>query len=888
MNLRTVARVSLIALSAGMAAGIWIAVDGWRHADRVRAEIAGVADLHRSVRELQLTIDHVMLLRGQPGLLDRVSRDAERLASTVVGIDHREAVVAARHLSEIAFIARSIGERGATGSLLAPSPDRRSVPVDLIRQLQIHDSGLSRSFESILTERHDRLSDALVDDVRQLLLLALVIGVPGVASLGVIYLRIRRPLDAFRVGIDRLSAGSQDVRIDTGRHDELGELAQSFNRMVEKLARRSEALHESETRFRQLAEHIRDVFWIYDPDTHRVLYVSPALKTVFGMEPDDVYADPDAWQQAILEQDRPGVARFVSEKARDFSEVRYRIRHTDGSIRWIQDRAFPVRDERGRVYRTAGVASDVTELIEQQIALRERVKEQACLYRSHALTTDTTRSAAEICRELVGFLPLYMLHEQDAVARISVGGEEYRSHGWREPVYTYRTGISDGGASEGWIEVGYLSDHGKSPEGGGPFMAEEIRLVVAVGSHIAQMIHVRRTAETLSRAERLNAIGELTGGVAHDFNNLLMVMRGNSELLVEQLGERGADDEAALAQMVLDAAERGADLTQRLLAFARRQPLEPKPVDVNEQMRGMKPLLERALGEGIQVEFRLADSLWTALIDPAQLESSLLNLVINARDSMPGGGWLTVETHDVELDRTDAGERDAIEPGQYVQIAVTDTGSGMPPEVRAHAFEPFYTTKEKGKGTGLGLSMVYGFVKQSRGHVSVYSEVGSGTTIKLYLPRQAGTDTPEETAASGASRIDGRGRTVLVADDDPLVLRFVRRALEVLGFHVVEASDGPTAAELLESLPGLDLLLTDVVMPGGMGGAELAALARDLRPGVPIVLMSGYAEDAIVHHGQLDPDTLLLSKPFRRQDLVDKLARALGDDRTCRVGDGHE
>jgi PAS domain S-box-containing protein len=878
VNLRTVARISLVALAAGMMLAIWIAVDGWRHATRVRAELVDVAGLRHKVRELQLAVDYVTMLRGDPALLDRAAADAEDLAGELVAIDHPKAPVAARHLSEIAFIARAIGEHGSARSLLDPALARRPGLVDLIRQLQIHENGLTGSFEAIVDDRYRDLSSSLVRDVRHLLLLALIIGVPAVVALALIYFRIRRPLAAFRDGIRRLSAGEEDVHIETGYRDELGELAASFNRMADKLQRRTDSLHRSEARFRQLAEHIRDVFWIYEPGTRRVLYVSPAFPDVFGIEPERIHADPDAWQWVILDEDRPAVADFVAGWTRGACEAQYRIRHPDGSVRWIHDRAFPIRDEQGHVYRIAGVARDVTELVENQITLRERIKEQACLYRSHALTTDDERSTEQICRELVEFLPDYMLHEDDAVARLSVAGQEYRSRDWGAPAVSHRTEVRDGSRPEGWLEVGYRHEHPDQRDGQGPFMAEEIRLLAAVASHVAHMIQSRRTAESLSQTERLHAIGELTGGIAHDFNNLLTVIRGNSELLVEQMGERRAADEAALAQMVLDAAERGADLTQRLLAFARRQPLAPKPVDVNEQIRGMQPLLERTLGKDIRVELNLYDPLWTARVDPAQLETSLLNLAINARDAMPGGGWLTLETRNMALDRVFAEEHDRIEPGQYVQIAVSDTGSGMPADVRGQVFEPFFTTKEKGKGTGLGLSMVYGFVKQSRGHVSVYSEVGKGTTIKLYLPRHGGAGAATPAAEPPAREFDGAGRTVLVAEDDPLVRRYARRTLSAMGFAVLEAPDGRGAAERLAEHPEIDLLLTDVVMPGGMGGPELARRARSLRPELPVIFMSGYAEDAIVHHGELDPSTQLLSKPFRRQDLVGKLVQALGDD----------
>ncbi|MGQ9927310.1 MAG: PAS domain S-box protein [Chloroflexaceae bacterium] len=377
--------------------------------------------------------------------------------------------------------------------------------------------------------------------------------------------------------------------------------------------------------------------------------------------------------------------------------------------------------------------------------------------------------------------------------------------------------------------------------------------------------------EQLRQAQRLEAIGQLTGGVAHDFNNLLTVILGNAELLSEALADNL--DLLPLARMISTAAQRGAALTQHLLAFARRQALDPRAVDVNRLITGMDELIRRALGEHIAIQLILAPDLWRALVDPAQLESALLNLCINARDAMPMGGTLTIETANVLLDQQYADRSMEVTPGAYVLVAVSDTGTGIAPEHLPHVFEPFFTTKEHGKGSGLGLSMVYGFVKQSRGHVTIYSEPGQGTTVRLYLPRTVEEAAGYETNVTGAWR--GENETILLVEDDEAVRHFARQQLTSLGYRVLEARTGPEALELVRAHDEIALLFTDIVMPGGISGRELVRAARQVRPGLKVLYTSGYTENVIVHHGHLDPGVLLLSKPYRRADLARKVREAL-------------
>jgi nitrogen-specific signal transduction histidine kinase len=392
---------------------------------------------------------------------------------------------------------------------------------------------------------------------------------------------------------------------------------------------------------------------------------------------------------------------------------------------------------------------------------------------------------------------------------------------------------------------------------------------------VGSMIDVtseRALEETLRRSQRMEALGQLTGGLAHDFNNLLTVILGNAEMLVEALGH---DEQLrGLADMTRMAAERGSELTSRLLAFARRQPLDPRPTDVNRLISGLDGLLRRTLGEHVEVEIVHGGGLWPALVDGAQLESAVLNLCINARDAMPGGGRLTIELANAHLDIAYADLHDEVVPGQYVLVAVSDTGVGMSAETTERAFDPFFTTKSAGGGSGLGLSMVHGFIKQSQGHVKIYSELGEGTTVKLYLPRAARGAAALESRPTPAPTLAGSERILLVEDDE-LVREHVADQLRDLGYQVTAAADGQAALVELRSDAPFDLLFTDVVMPGGISGRQLADEAQRLRPGLPVLFTSGYTENAIVHQGRLDPGVQLLQKPYRRGDLAMKLRKVL-------------
>jgi PAS domain S-box-containing protein len=378
----------------------------------------------------------------------------------------------------------------------------------------------------------------------------------------------------------------------------------------------------------------------------------------------------------------------------------------------------------------------------------------------------------------------------------------------------------------------------------------------------------------LEHAQRMETVGQLTGGLAHDFNNLLAVVIGNLDLLQTQTRSLPSAQEPL--DLALKASLGGAALIRQLLAFSRRQALSPRPFDLGAVVVATRELFSRTIGEQIEVRCHIAGDLWPALADPAQVESAIANLAINARDAMPEGGRLTLEVSNVNLDEAYAMSNIDVAPGDYLMVAVSDTGLGIPPELLGKVFEPFFSTKEHGKGSGLGLSMVYGFAKQSRGHVKIYSEVGHGTTVRLYLPRAVDATIPATVPATEDSAGIRLNAVILVVEDNPDVRKVVCQLLSDLGCIVVEAANAAAALGVLESDREIDLLFTDIVMPGGMAGTDLARAARRLRPGLKTLLTSGFAEGSIRAQGQSGEFDDILSKPYRRQDLVNKMVEILG------------
>jgi PAS domain S-box-containing protein len=404
------------------------------------------------------------------------------------------------------------------------------------------------------------------------------------------------------------------------------------------------------------------------------------------------------------------------------------------------------------------------------------------------------------------------------------------------------------------------------------------RLNETLEQRVADEVAERTKAEeALRQAQKMEAIGQLTGGIAHDFNNLLQGVIGSLHMLRSRAAAGRTADLGRYVDAALTSANRAAALTHRLLAFARRQPLDPKATDANRLVASMEDLVRRTVGPSIEVETVLAGGLWPILCDPHQLENALLNLCINARDAMPEGGRLTVETANAHLDDAYVAAQRDVTPGQYVALCVTDTGAGMSPHVIARAFDPFFTTKPLGQGTGLGLSMVYGFARQSEGHVRIYSEEGHGTTVKLYLPRHRGearSETQRDAQLAVASTTTA-GETVLVVEDEAVVRLLVVEVLEEMGYVPLEAVDAATGLRCLEAAPRVDLLITDVGLPGGMNGRQLADAARQIRPDLKVLFITGYAQNAAVGNGLLEPGMAMLSKPFALDALQAKISAVM-------------
>jgi PAS domain S-box-containing protein len=407
------------------------------------------------------------------------------------------------------------------------------------------------------------------------------------------------------------------------------------------------------------------------------------------------------------------------------------------------------------------------------------------------------------------------------------------------------------------------------------FSAEGRRYFTGMIHDLSDRKHVeealRESERRLAQAQKMEAVGQLTGGIAHDFNNLLLVITGNLELLEPQLDR---EQQNVLLKEAQDAAILGSKLTDQLLTFARRRHMDAQVIQLNDQVIGITDMLRRTIGEHVMLSTSLARDVWPIRADPGQFQSAIVNMAVNARDAMAQGGKLVIETRNIVLDADHADLHPEIKPGEYVQLSISDTGSGMPPEIRDRVFEPFFTTKEMGHGTGLGLAMVYGFVKQSGGHVTIYSEVGHGSTFNLYFPRVDGLITEVSPGTKGPTDPAAR-ETILVVEDDERVRQLTITRLKLIGYQVLEASDGPKAIDVLSQGHAVDLVFTDLVMPGGMSGREVAARARQLKPGIKVLLTSGYAEE-LVHGDDLEREQLkVLRKPYHQAELIAILREVL-------------
>jgi PAS domain S-box-containing protein len=697
-----------------------------------------------------------------------------------------------------------------------------------------------------------------------------------VAALLAIFLArsLTRPLVEMARAVEGLS-GAEPVRLGA-RTSEIGVLARALTGMSREVQDKAAALRQEAAQRQRIFDTSLDLILVVDRKG-TFLQVSPASKTILNYEPEDMVGRSAA--DFIFPDDLESTRNEMraARRGRHVRNFECRYVHKDGHSVVLQWTGVWSEQE-GQHYF---IGRDMTEHRRAQEAIIREVEQRKHLFDILSNTIDSM---------------------VDAVLVADANGNVVISN----PAAERLMGIVSGSNSQEWSRPNEVSD----PDGtiltleqrplmravrgetvknvamdarnkaqnkfshlianGGPIRdsSGQIKGAVVVYRDVTES---RETERQLHHAQKMEAVGELTGGIAHDFNNILTVITGTIEILEDAVADKPGL--VAVAKMIDEAAGRGADLTQRLLAFARRQALQPRDVDVNTLVVDVAKLLRPTLGERIEIKTVLASNLKAALVDPNQLTSALLNLAINSRDAMPEGGKLTLETSNVHLDENYAKANTEVQPGDYVLVAVSDTGGGIPPDIRDRVFEPFFTTKDVGRGTGLGLSMVYGFTKQSGGHVKIYSEVGHGTTIKLYLPRATGEAHAQQETVS--QLVESGSETILVVEDDALVRNYVVAQLRSLGYDVRTAANATEALRIIDRADVLDLLFTDVIMPGSMNGRELSDEALKRRPDLKVLFTSGYTENAIVHHGRLDPGVLLLAKPYRKADLARMIRQAL-------------
>jgi PAS domain S-box-containing protein len=654
------------------------------------------------------------------------------------------------------------------------------------------------------------------------------------------------------------------------------------------------ALRESEARFHSFAQAMPHQVWSATADgkndwfnEHAYTYTGLGLAQLGGtgwtaiVHPDDLAQVTTRWAIAVA--------------SGSTYEAEMRLRAHDGSYRWHLCRAVALRDKDGEVSGWVGTNTDIEDRkqgeqrleqlnagLEHQVSLRTAERDRMWRLSKDVMLVAALDGRVEAVSpafgsllgwseaDIIGRNFLELVHPDDHAATLA----QMASLGAGHYVYKFESRYRRKDGS--WCLLSWSA-------------APDADFIHAIGRDITadreKAEQIRRTELALQQSQKMETIGKLTGGVAHDFNNLLQIISGNLQLLEVHADAGEAQRWIGNAR---SAVEKGAKLASYLLAFGRRQPLEPRVVKISRVVMGMEDMLRRTLGEEIEVELVISGGLWNTAVDVAQVENVVLNLAINARDAMNAGGLtagrLTIEANNAVLDDLYCRNHADVAPGQYVMIGVTDTGAGMTPEVLRQAFEPFFSTKEEGKGTGLGLSMVYGFVKQSGGHVKIYSEAGQGTTVKIYLPRTLAAEDAMAPVVEPQQAMGGT-ETILVAEDDEAVRTTVVEMLTDLGYRVLKAADAASALAVVESGVPIDVLFTDVVMPGTLRSPELARMARERLPNLAVLFTSGYTENAIVHGGRLDPGVELLGKPYTRESLARRIRQVLANQRGRALGE---
>ena len=636
-------------------------------------------------------------------------------------------------------------------------------------------------------------------------------------------------------------------------------------------------LARSEAEFRTFSQAVPDHVWASAPDGI-LNWFNDRVYEYCGALPGEL--DGTRWADIVHPDDRASAgARWASSLTTgEVYQTEFRLRRADGAYRWHLGRALPIR-EGDTIVRWIGTNTDIEEqkaasaaLANLNATLEQRVAAQAAerdrLWQTSqdllvVVDAEGTFTAANPAwTSVLGWLPsevigknhLFFVHPDHQSASQAVLEVALDA-----PIAPFVNQCRHKDGTARWISWIASSDQG---------------MVYATGRNVTAereaAAELAATQNALRQAQKMEAVGQLTGGIAHDFNNLLAGISGSLEVIERRLSQGRYDGLDRFIEGAQSSSRRAAALTQRLLAFSRRQTLDPKPTDINRLIAGMEDLIRRTVGPAIEVEVVGAGGLWLTKVDPPQLESALLNLSINARDAMPNGGRITIETANKWLDAREAKQRE-VPAGQYLSLCVTDTGSGMPPALIDKIFEPFFTTKPLGQGTGLGLSMIHGFVRQSGGQVRVYSEVGKGTTMCLYFPRYVGAIEQEPLAGDQALTSDGAGETVLIIDDEATIRMLVVEVVEEAGYRALEAEDGPAGLRILQSDVPVDLLVTDVGLPGGLNGRQVADAARALRPDLKVLFITGFAENAAVGNGLLEPGMEVMTKPFVMDDLRAKV-----------------
>jgi PAS domain S-box-containing protein len=595
-------------------------------------------------------------------------------------------------------------------------------------------------------------------------------------------------------------------------------------------------------------------------------YISPAYEKVWGRTCASLYENPKSFLDSVLPEDQPRLIADIArvQQGEEMVETEYRIARPDGEVRWIRVYALPLRNEKGAVTQITGAAMDITERMLVGQALRESESRFSLLCAS--LADGILISEGGVLLEANGGLGRMLGYETEELIH--------------KPVLTWVAEESRE-TVEAWIREGREGTYeviGLRKDGGKVFLEATARTMIEDGrkrriTALRDVTEKRKLEDQFRHAQKMEAVGRLAGGVAHDFNNLLTVITSYTEMVSADMTP--SDPRKMDMAEIQKAAATAATLTRQLLAFSRQQVTAPRCLEMEEVIGSAGKLIRRLIGEDIELITHFTDKKASVLMDPGQLEQVIMNLAVNARDAMPAGGVLSIETARVELTEPYARQHWPAQPGQYAMLAMTDTGSGMTPEVRSHLFEPFFTTKEAGKGTGLGLATVYGIVKQNNGYIWVYSELGRGSTFKIYLPLAESTQQQIMKEEDELENLKG-GETILLVEDSAAVRGAARQILVRQGYTVVACADGESALSLVSQADQtIDLVLTDVIMPV-MGGRELAERLRARWPGARILYMSGYPDNAVVDNGMLESGTPYIQKPFSAQGLAKKVRQVLG------------